>query len=269
MTNPETPSTAPVAWCRSDEFAQFAQGREYLLAFSEQHPACDIPLYAQPQTSTAQPTGPSLEEVGTLMAWLGEKAIQAADAGLSKDAGMLTWASQVIGERVDEDALDADQAEGPSLADVDELCAKFGFHLGDDRGEGLGNLRDLITAAIARCRAPVAEPVAAQDTEVDWESMTARMDFGMAKPSKPAPVNLAHPAFTLCHDGPAALPAPDHVNLIGFAFGREPWATWLRQGGCLESAHCELSDLMLAVLAKWGHPAALPAPGLEIGEVEA
>jgi hypothetical protein len=49
------------------------------------------------------------------------------------------------------------------------------------------------------------------------------------------------------------------VNLIGFAFGREPWATWLRQGGCLESAHCELSDLMLAVLAKWGRPAALPA----------
>ena len=70
---------------------------------------------------------------------------------------------------------------------------------------------------------------------------------------------LAHPEFSDCHDGPAALPAPDHVNLIGFAFGREPWATWLRQGGCLESAHCELSDLMLAVLAKWGRPAALPA----------
>jgi hypothetical protein len=64
---------------------------------------------------------------------------------------------------------------------------------------------------------------------------------------------------------PAAPPAPDHVNLIGFAFGREPWATWLRQGGCLESAHCELSDLMLAVLAKWGRPAAPPAP--EPGEV--
>ena len=51
---------------------------------------------------------------------------------------------------------------------------------------------------------------------------------------------------------------PDHVNLIGFAFGREPWATWLQQGGCLESAHCELSDLMLAVLAHWGRPATPP-----------
>ena len=79
---------------------------------------------------------------------------------------------------------------------------------------------------------------------------------------------LAHPGFSGCHNSPADLPAPDHVNLIGFAFGREPWATWLRQGGCLESAHCELSDLMLAVLAKWGRPAALPAQG-EVGELVA
>ena len=48
---------------------------------------------------------------------------------------------------------------------------------------------------------------------------------------------------------------PDHVNLMCFAFEREPWATWLRRGGCLESAHCELSDLMLDVLARWGRPA--------------
>jgi len=48
---------------------------------------------------------------------------------------------------------------------------------------------------------------------------------------------------------------PDHANLIAFAYGREPWATWLKAGGCLESAHCELSDLLTAVLARWGHPA--------------
>jgi hypothetical protein len=56
---------------------------------------------------------------------------------------------------------------------------------------------------------------------------------------------------------------PDHVNLMCFAFEREPWATWLRRGGCLESAHCELSDLMLAVLARWGRPAIEPVPGVE------
>jgi hypothetical protein len=56
----------------------------------------------------------------------------------------------------------ADQAEGPSLADVDELCAEFGFHLGNDTYDGvsLEILRDMITAAITRWRAPVAQPPA-------------------------------------------------------------------------------------------------------------
>jgi hypothetical protein len=53
---------------------------------------------------------------------------------------------------------------------------------------------------------------------------------------------------------------PDHASLIAFAYGREPWATWLKIGGCLESAHCELSDLMTDVLARWGNSA---SPALE------
>ena len=57
---------------------------------------------------------------------------------------------------------------------------------------------------------------------------------------------------------PEPLSWPDHWNLIGFAFGREPWRTWLQPGGRLESAHRELSDLMLAVLAHWGRPATPP-----------
>ena len=61
---------------------------------------------------------------------------------------------------------------------------------------------------------------------------------------------------------------PDHVNLMCFAFEREPWATWLRRGGCLESAHCELSDLMLAVLARWGRPAIGPEPERPMPEVD-
>ena len=190
---PETPSTAPVAWCRSDDFLNALLKQQSFSGWREQHPNCDMALYAQPQASAAQPTGPSLKEVGTLIAWLTEKATQAADTGASRDAGMLTWAAQVVGERVDEDAPDADRAEGPSLADVAELCTEFGFHVPDDEGRVCSKevLRDMITAALTRWRAPVVEPVAAQDTEVDWESMTARMDFGMAKPSKPEPVNLA------------------------------------------------------------------------------
>ena len=116
MTNPETPSAAPVAWCRSDDFAHAGQTRQSLVAWREQHPDCDVPLYAQPQASTAP---------------------------------------------------DADQAEGPSLADVDELCAEFGF-LYDEDGS-LEMLLDMITAALARWRAPVGEPVVPPVTEISDE----------------------------------------------------------------------------------------------------
>jgi hypothetical protein len=63
----------------------------------------------------------------------------------------------------------------------------------------------------------------------------------------------------------ATASALDHAVLIAFALGREPWSTWLRKGGCLESAHCELSDLMLAVLARWGHSTP-PAPAAPVDD---
>jgi hypothetical protein len=53
MTNPEAPGTAPVAWCRSDDFAHAAQTRQSLVAWREQHSDCDMPLYAQPQAIVA------------------------------------------------------------------------------------------------------------------------------------------------------------------------------------------------------------------------
>jgi hypothetical protein len=59
---------------------------------------------------------------------------------------------------------------------------------------------------------------------------------------------------------------PDHASLIAFAYGREPWATWLKIGGCLESAHCELSDLMTDVLARWGRPAASAVEPIPVSE---
>jgi hypothetical protein len=55
------------------------------------------------------------------------------------------------------------------------------------------------------------------------------------------------------------VPIPNHASMLAFACGREPWATWLKSGGSLESAHLELSDLMLAVLARWGQSTP-PAP---------
>ena len=109
MTNPETPSTTPVAWCRSDDFSAALQKVQSFSGWREQHPDCDMALYAQP------------------------------------------WASA---------APDADQAEGPSLDDVAELCAEFEYHIDSDDHHSIGILRDMITAAITRWRAPVAEPPA-------------------------------------------------------------------------------------------------------------
>jgi hypothetical protein len=118
MTNPEPPSTAPVAWCQSEDFRNALFKRQSFSGWREQHPDCDMPLYAQPQASTAP---------------------------------------------------DAGQAEGPSLADVVDLCVEFEYHIDSDDDYSFGILRDMITAAITRWRAPVAEPVAPPAIEISDE----------------------------------------------------------------------------------------------------
>ena len=112
MTNPTpTPQPAdPVAWCWSDDFRDALSKRQSFSGWREQHPDCDMPLYAHPQASAIAP--------------------------------------------------DADQAEGPSVDDVAELCAEFEYHIDSDDDYSLGILRDMITAAISRWRAPVAQPAA-------------------------------------------------------------------------------------------------------------
>jgi hypothetical protein len=196
MTDPTpTPqSAAPVAWCRSDDFAYAAQTRQSLVAWREPHPDCDMPLYAQPQTSAIAP--------------------------------------------------DADQAEGPSLANVDELCAEFGFYCNDD-SESLSILRDMITAAITRWPLPALQPPAqpvnlAELRDPDFsDGLTASQHLDVlrggpdpriaatasAGPPEPgvdhvlrlaeiirevdaaalAEAILAHPGFSGCHDGPHKL----------------------------------------------------------------
>ena len=60
----------------------------------------------------------------------------------------------------------ADQAEGPSVDDVAELCQEFGFHFDSDDSVNLSVLRDVITAAINRwplAAEPAAQPVSLAD----------------------------------------------------------------------------------------------------------
>jgi hypothetical protein len=68
MTNPEAPSTAPVAWCQSEDFRNALFKRQSFSGWREQHTDCDMPLYAHPQASAiaqapAQAEGPSLDDV--------------------------------------------------------------------------------------------------------------------------------------------------------------------------------------------------------------
>ena len=116
-------------------------------------------------------------------------------------------------------------------AELVELCTPV------DSIPQLAERLQKLNALADRARALLAEPVA------EWEPMPLPGDAeGLAE------VFWAQPVA----EGPSA------DELIGLALGREPWATWLRSGGCLESAHCELADLMLAALARWGRPTPQP-----------
>ena len=69
--------------------------------------------------------GPSIEQLGPLISWLTEQCCQVTDAGRSADAGMLLWAAQVVGERVDEDALDSTP---PAEGEAGKLAEWMGDH---------------------------------------------------------------------------------------------------------------------------------------------
>lgn len=84
----------------------------------------EIIVWAQRQALSRwgyHPAPPAEGEVGTLVSWLVGQAIRAADADQSKDAGMLTWAAQIIGERVDEDAI----TNKPTDEDLYDLAEVF------------------------------------------------------------------------------------------------------------------------------------------------
>ena len=101
----------------------------------------------QPAPPADVTPGPSIEAVGPLIAWLTEQACQAADAGQPTDAGMLTWAAQVIGEQVDEDAP-APMAAGEAIGPEWQPCVKLPItvHVREQRsGETHVSTREGIT----------------------------------------------------------------------------------------------------------------------------
>jgi hypothetical protein len=107
-------------------------------------------LIAQPEPAGEAALGPSIEDVGPLISWLTEQAYQAADADQPVNAGMLTWAAQVIGKCVDEDATlaqPAPPAEGEVGEPSDENCWQWYTYCPEEGVELYGNKEQAKSAA--------------------------------------------------------------------------------------------------------------------------
>jgi hypothetical protein len=115
-------------------------------------------------------------------------------------------------------------------------------------------------AALCRRLAALERGANLQQRDEDTEAAQPDSDADIAQRITDTATQIRREAVKL-----ATTSALDHAGLIAFALGREPWSTWLQKGGCLESAHCELSDLMLAVLARWGHSTP-PAPAAPVDD---
>jgi hypothetical protein len=120
------------------------------------HEHRDLITRARAKLAELEPVGPSLEDLGPLISWLTESATQSADAGRSKDAGMLTWAAQVVGERVDEDAPES----APSWPTREELRA-MAFEFAARKPE------EFARAVLARWGRPAVTPIPV--SERPWE----------------------------------------------------------------------------------------------------
>lgn len=109
-------------------------------------------------------------------------------------------------------------------------------------------MADPIRAALERWHGLVETDLLCPDNpaETDWGAVASAAAQTRAALAK-APTT----------DEPAV---PENGDLLDFARNQEPWKTWLQPGGCLESAHLEIADLLSAVLTRWGRPAASPIP---------
>jgi hypothetical protein len=103
------------------------------------------------------------------------------------------------------------------------------------------------------------------------ERLVARLDE-TTDPNGPVPAwsdsYLAARAELAQPEPAGEVSEPAHAELISLALNREPWATWLQPGGSLESAHCELSDLLRAAIAlDRSRRAPVPPAEGEVGEL--
>jgi hypothetical protein len=193
----------------------------------------------------------------------------------------------------------ADQTEGPSLDDVAELCEEFGFVPGNNGAllaadvfrapplSPLPMLRDMITAAITRWRAPVAQPAAQPVNVANLMRLTEGVDpYAPGDPDvdhilalaqileevdgrydtypEDAKAILAHPGFSGCHDGPVALPAQGEVDELVAALEADAECVAAEQPDLMQLTDKQLTRIAELLKVR----PALLAPGFQIGPQE-
>ena len=201
------------------------------------------------------------------------------------------------------DALKAEpEGEGPSLDEVEELCAEFGFYLPDDEGRVCSKevLLDVITAAITRWGTPTtppapeppAESLAARPlleqvsrlgrigaptmSEIVVISNRAAAWLRQNPPSQPVaiePRGCPTPGACSCVESapPAPKPGEEHVEATAklvygamrFAVSKASGACdWVERGNSLMQE--EARRTARAILAGQGRPSTPPAPGAPV-----
>jgi hypothetical protein len=155
------------------------------------------------------------------------------------------------------------------MADYKQLCAELVDDL--ELCDWPFKLKETIRADIDRARAALAEPEPKGPTDQEIE------EWADACPEVPLmELDVLH-GWQLCftaqefsetiraaiarwgnHPGSPdrlaqpELEEPSFGDVIEWASGIEPWATWLAPGGCLENAHFEFGHLVTFAVARWG-----------------
>jgi|694.fasta_scaffold05261_12 hypothetical protein len=271
-------AAVPVAWCNSDEFNNAATKRQSFCGWREEHRDCDMALYAAPWLLLTPPPAPARDELNSPGPAPAPPSAQEMDALKSGLHGKYIITKAINNQPVDYPCFVL-RVDGSDLAAI----AAFRAYALATRDQKLKtDILDAISLIQPASDSPgfCLEPPSPDEIETSFRDE-------LNSPSRPAPALPSAQEMDALADemlfvrlpegagarlitralelwgqagAPHILQAPDFTSLLAIARNREPWATWLGVGGFLESAHFELFDLMMAVLARFGRPVCAPIP---------
>jgi hypothetical protein len=253
-------------------------GTEWLLNDMEVSHYADDPFYTlrrKPQDPTPQATPPAVNTgitvAGDFMtprfttgsyAWTAWGPIPTPQTQPPEPVGEdQAVEAPVVGIRAALERL----GEGPSEADVDNLCDEFGFHYEDDASLAL--LQEMFCAVLTRWGRPAAPPA----LETPAEALAARAAL-KAEPASDWPTlqwTESMPPNNECRYSHCIAETPFGRFLITWKSWKDydtptvdetPWGDWYGAFNSVDEAKAACQQGMNERLARWGRPAAPPAP---------